>query len=391
MIELHGESRVCSQVSGPLAWVEIDLSAIGHNAGRVAELVGPGVDVLAVVKDDAYGHGAFRVAQAALDHGATWLGVASPNEGISLRQGGIREPILVLGWTPPWQAENTVGNDLVATVFGVEGAAALSQAAGHLGRTACVHIKVDTGMGRLGLLPDEVLPFLRRVSRLPALQVDGIFTHMASADDVDLSYTRRQLGRFGEVLSALRGEGPLPPHIHAANSACIFRLPESHHNLVRLGLAMYGLDPSPHAACPTGFVPALAFKCRVTQVRDLPRGSYIGYGCTFRTRRASRIAVLPVGYAHGFRRGPANWGWVLVNGERAPILGQVCMDQSMIDVTDICRGGAGGVQPGDVAVLIGAQGKDCITADEVANRLGTINYEVLTGLSARLPRLFLRG
>ena len=391
MIELHGESRVCSQVSGPLAWVEIDLSAIGHNVGRVVELVGPGVDVLAVVKDDAYGHGAFRVAQAALDHGATWLGVASPNEGISLRRSGIREPILVLGWTPPWQAENTVGNDLVATVFAIEGAAALSQAAGHLGRTARVHIKVDTGMGRLGLLPDEVLPFLRRVSRLPALQVDGIFTHMASADDADLSYTRRQLGRFGEVLSALRREGLLPPHIHAANSACILRLPESHHNLVRLGLAMYGLDPSPHAACPTGFVPALAFKCRVTQVRDLPRGSYIGYGCTFRTRRASRVAVLPVGYAHGFRRGPANWGWVLVNGERAPILGRVCMDQSMIDVTDICGGEAGGVQPGDVAVLIGAQGKDRITADDVAARLGTINYEVLTGLSARLPRLFLRG
>lgn len=391
MIELHGESRVCSQVSGPLAWVEIDLSAIGHNVGRVVELVGPGVDVLAVVKDDAYGHGAFRVAQAALDHGATWLGVASPNEGISLRRSGIREPILVLGWTPPWQAENTVGNDLVATVFAIEGAAALSQAAGHLGRTACVHIKVDTGMGRLGLLPHEVLPFLRHASSLPAMQVDGIFTHMASADDADLSYTRRQLGRFGEVLSALRGEGLLPPHVHAANSACIFRLPESHRNLVRLGLAMYGLDPSPHAACPTGFVPALAFKCRVTQVRDLPRGSYVGYGCTFRTRRASRVAVLPVGYAHGFRRGPANWGWVLVNGERAPIVGQVCMDQSMIDVTDICSGGAGGVQPGDVAVLIGAQGKDCITADEVANRLGTINYEVLTQISARLPRVFVPG
>lgn len=391
MIELHGESRVCSQVSSPLAWVEIDLSAIGHNVGRVVELVGPAVDVLAVVKDDAYGHGAFRVAQAALDHGATWLGVASPNEGICLRRSGIREPILVLGWTPPWQAENAVGNDLVATVFAIEGAAALSQAAGHLGRTACVHIKVDTGMGRLGLLPDEVIPFLRRVSRLPALQVDGIFTHMASADDADLSYTRRQLGRFGEVLSALRREGLLPPHIHAANSACIFRLPESRYNLVRLGLAMYGLDPSPHAACPTGFVPALAFKCRVTQVRDLPRGSYVGYGCTFRTRRASRVAVLPVGYAHGFRRAPAHWGYVLVNGERAPIAGQVCMDQSMIDVTDICRGGAGGVQPGDVAVLIGAQGKDCITADEVANRLGTINYEVLTQVSARLPRVFVRG
>lgn len=391
MIELHGESRVCSQVSGPLAWVEIDLSAIGHNVGRVVELAGPEVDVLAVVKDDAYGHGAFRVAQAALEHGATWLGVASPNEGISLRRSGVREPILVLGWTPWWQAEDVVGNDLVATVVSAEGAAALSQAAQRLGQTACVHIKVDTGMGRLGLLPHEVLPFLRRVSRLPALRVDGIFTHMASAAGADLSYTRRQLGRFEEVLAALRREGLLPPHIHAANSACILRLPESHHNLVRLGLAMYGLDPSPHAVCPPDFVPALAFKCRVTQVRGLPRGSYIGYGCTHRTRRASRIAVLPVGYAHGFRGAPAHWGHVLVNGERAPVVGRVCMDQSMIDVTDICRGGAGGVQPGDVAVLIGAQGKGCITADEVAAHLGTINYEVLTQISARLPRLFIQA
>ena len=386
MIEMSDEPWAGPQRPDPLAWIEIDLTAIGHNVERVVELVGPGVDVLAVVKDDAYGHGAVKVAQAALNHGATWLAVSSVSEGICLRRGGIQEPILVLGWTPCWQAGDAVRSDLVSTLFSADSAAALSQAARDLGRTARVHIKVDTGMGRLGLLPHEVLPFVRQVSRLPALQVDGIFTHLASAEDADLRYSRWQVARFEEVLSELHGEGLLPAHVHAANSAAILRLPEAHYNLVRLGLAMYGLDPSPHAPCPSDFRPALAFKCRVTQVRELPSGSYVGYGRTFCTQRPSRIAVLPVGYAHGFRRAPAHWGCVLVKGERAPIVGRVCMDLTMVDVTDVQ-----GVQAGDVAVLIGAQGSDYITADEVASRLGTINYEVLTGLSARLLRVFARG
>jgi len=371
----------------PLAWVEIDLAAIGYNIGRVVELVGPGVEVLAVVKDDAYGHGAVVVAQEALGHGVTWLAVASVSEGILLRRGGIRAPILVLGWTPPWQASDAVENDLVGATFSAEAAEALSQAAQARGRTARVHIKVDTGLGRLGLLPDEVVPFIRWISRLPALEVDGLFTHMASADAADLSYARWQLGRFQKVISALRAEGLLPPHLHAANSAGILRLPESHYNLVRLGLAMYGLAPSPDTPCPPDFRPSLAFKCRVTQVRDLPAGSCVGYGHTFRTQRPSRIAALPIGYAHGFRRAPTHWGWVLIKGERAPIVGQVCMDQSMIDVTDICDRRPDGVKAGDVVVLIGRQGDECITADEVARRLGTINYEVITQISARVPRV----
>ena len=382
MISSRNEAVWQARPSGPLAWVEIDLAAIGHNVERVAGSVGPGVDVLAVVNDDAYGHGAIRAAQIALGHGASWLGVASVKEATDLRQGGLQAPILVLGSTAPWQALDAVGNDLVATVFSDDAAVALSQAAQSLGRTARVHVKVDTGMGRLGLLPHEVVPFVQRLSRLPVLQVDGVFTHMASADGGDLSYTRRQLARFEGVLSELRAEGLLPTHIHAANSASILRLPESYYNLVRLGLAMYGLDPSPDARCPKDFRPALAFKCRVTQVRELPGGSYVGYGRTFRTRRASRIAVLPLGYAHGFRRAPAHWGYVLVRGQKAPIVGRVCMDQSMIDVTDIP-----GVRAGEVVVLIGRQGAGCITVDDVAGRLGTINYEVITQISARLPRI----
>jgi len=392
----HGSGpKSPTERSGPLLWVEIDLAAIANNVRRVAEMVGPGVDIIAVVKDNAYGHGDLRVAQTALDHGAKWLAVASTDEGISLRQEGIRSPILVLGYTPDWLAAEAVSHDLVTTVFSTDVAQALSQAAQYLGQTAKVHIKVDTGLGRLGLLPEEVLPFARRLSELPALCVDGLFTHLASADAPDLSYAHWQLARFDRVLAALRAEALLPPHIHAANSAAILRLPEAHHNMVRLGIAMYGLAPSLDAPCPPGFQRALAFKCRVAQVRDLPTGSFVSYGCTFRTQRPSRIAVLPVGYAHGFRRAPAHWGFVLVQsqtsgdiseGKRSPIVGRVCMDRCMIDVTDI-----GDVQRGDVAVLIGAQGAEEITADEVAGRLGTINYEVITQLSPLVPRVFTRA
>ena len=299
-----------------------------------------------------------------------------------MRREGIPAPILSLGYTPAWQSRDAVLADVVTTLYSFETALALSQAATDLGRVARAHVKVDTGMGRLGLLPDEVVPFLRRVIALPSLEIDGLFTHLASADDADLTYTHQQLDAFGAVTESLRGEGLLPRRVHAANSAAILRLPASHYNMVRLGIAMYGLDPSPAAPCPAGFRPALSFKSEVAQVKDLPAGSAIGYGCTYRTPRPSRIAVIPVGYADGFRRGPRHWGYVLVRGEQAPIVGRVCMDQTMIDVTDIP-----GVRQGDTVVLIGTQGDRSITVEQVAERLGTINYEVVSEILARVPRL----
>lgn len=367
---------------GRPTWVEVDLDAIAHNVRRVVEMVGPQVSVMGVLKADAYGHGAIKVARTALNNGARMVGVACLGEAITLRQAGITAPILVLGYTPPWQAREMVLHDVAATVFSLDVARALSRAAVELHSRARVHVKVDTGMGRLGLLPDQVVGFMQELAALPGLALEGIFTHFALADSRDKSYTAWQLARFRGVLEALSALGIRLPCIHAANSAAILEMPETHFNMVRLGIAMYGLDPSPEVRCPADFRPALTFKTLVAQVKELPAGSAISYGCSFRTIRPSRIAVIPVGYADGFRRAPVHWGEVLVRGTRAPIVGRVCMDQTMIDVTDIP-----GVREGDEVVLIGQQGQERITVEDVADRLGTINYEVISEILARVPRI----
>ena len=287
-------------------WVEIDLEAIAHNTRAIVSRVAPAA-VMAILKADGYGHGARRIAHTALNNGATWLGVACLGEAIDLRQTGISAPILNLGYTPPWQARETVRHDVVATCFSFDVAQALSRAARDLGRRARIHIKIDTGMGRLGLLPDDVLPLLRRIADLPAIEIDGLFTHFSSADEADLDYTEWQHARFQTVLDQIAAERSLPPWIHAANSAALLRLPDTHHNLVRLGIALYGLDPSPQTPLPAGLRSALALKSEIAQVKELPAGSYISYGRAYRTSRTSRIAVIPVGYADGFRRAPNNW------------------------------------------------------------------------------------
>ena len=312
------------------------------------------------------------------------------NEAVALRRSGITAPILLLGYTPAWQAREAVLNGVTATVFSLDVARALSRAAEDLDSQVRVHVKLDTGMGRLGLLPQEVLGFVRQCLGLPRVTVEGIFTHLAVADVPDAhgvpgwgrEYTHRQLGSFREVLDELAGEGIELRYVHAANSAALFAFPESHFNMVRPGIAIYGLDPSGEVPCPEGFQPALSFKTQVAQVKELPEGSWVSYGCTHRTTAKSHIAVIPVGYADGFRRSPQNWGEVLVRGRRAPVVGTVCMDQTMIDVTRI-----EGVRQGDEVVLIGEQGGDRITVGDVAERLGTINYEVVSEILARVPRV----
>ena len=376
-----GWRKVRLKHRGRPTWLEVDLEAIAHNVRRVVEIVGPAVKVLAVLKADGYGHGAVRVARTALNNGAYCLGVASINEGLALRQAGISAPILVLGFTPGWQARELVLNGLSATVFDMDVAKALSRAAGQLDSQVKVHVKVDTGMGRLGLLPDDVIPFVLALRSLPHLVVEGIFTHFSVAD-ADPEYTRWQTDRFRQVLEAISAEGIDLPSVHAANSAAILSLPESHFGMVRLGIAMYGLHPSSQVPCPPDFRPALSFKTEVAQVKTLAPGSYVSYGNTYRTTDTQRIAVIPVGYADGFRRAPRHWGEVLVRGRRAPIVGRVCMDQTMIDVTTIAD-----VRQGDEVVLIGEQGGERITAEEVAERLGTINYEVVSEILARVPRV----
>jgi len=268
-------------------------------------------------------------------------------------------------------------------VFDLDVAQALSRAALALDRPACVHVKVDTGMGRLGVFPDQVVDFVRALRELPGLVVEGIFTHLSVADGTsqwEEEYTRQQLNSFNRVLDELTAAGIKIPLVHAANSAALLRM-YSRHTLVRPGIAVYGLDPSPQVRCPPDFRPALTWKTQIAQVKELPPGSYVGYGAAYRTEGAERIAVIPVGYADGFRRSPRHWGEVLVRGQRAPIVGRVCMDQTMINVTHIP-----GVRQGDEVVLIGRQGDQEITVEEVAERLGTINYEVVAAILARVPR-----
>jgi alanine racemase len=256
--------------------------------------------------------------------------------------------------------------------------AALRPASG----TVPVHVKVDTGMARLGLAPHEVLPFVERLASLPGIDVEGIFTHFSTAENPDQTYTHWQLDQFNQALSQLTRAGLRPRLVHAANSAATLTLPASHFDLVRVGIALYGLAPGPEVPLPAGIRPAVQWKTQVAQVRCLPPGAFVGYGNTYRTERAQSIATIPVGYADGFRRAPLHWPYVLVRGQRVPIVGRVSMDQTMLDVT-----GVPGVRQGDEVVLIGRQGDAEITVDQVAAALGTINYEVVSEILARVPRV----
>ena len=366
-------------------WVEIDLSAIGTNCRFIKQVVGPDVELLASLKADAYGHGAVRVAQTVLHNGASRIGVATLSEAVPLRQAGINAPILIFGYLPPWQMREAVRLGVTVTIYSLEGVQALSQAAQSLGMVAQAHLKIDSGMGRLGMRAEDKESILRvatEAQNLPGIRLEGIFTHFACADSIDQSHSRLQLARFKQVLEALEQAGLQPPLVHAANSAATLTLPEAHFGMVRAGTALYGLHPSGEVCLPEGFQRALSFKTQIAQVKDIPAGECISYGCTFVTPIAMRIAVIPVGYADGFRRAPAHWGEVLVRGRRAPLVGRVCMDQCMIDVSAIP-----GVTAGDEVVLIGQQGNEQLTAEAVAARLGTINYEVVSEILARVPRV----
>ncbi len=361
-------------------WIEIDLDAIAGNMKLTQALVGPHVRVLATLKADAYGHGAIRVARTLLRAGVWGFAVATLSEAQALRRADIDAPILILGYTPAWQVRDAIRMNVRLTVFDQDMAREISLAAQELQIEAIVHVKVDTGMARLGLHPSDVLQLLHFLRELPGVQVEGMFTHFATADSADERFAREQLRRFEDVLAKAMQNNLCPALAHAANSAAILRFPEAHFNLVRPGLSLYGLAPSSETPLPPSFRPSLAFKTEVAQVKTVPSGTPISYGGTFVTTRESQIATIPVGYADGFRRSP-NWKYVLVRGYRAPIVGRVAMDYTMLDVSDIS-----GVRAGDEVVLIGMQGVERITADEVAAWLGTINYEVVAAIMPRVPR-----
>jgi Alr-MurF fusion protein len=362
-------------------WLEIDKSAIVNNTRMIRDIIGNDVALMAVVKANAFGHGAVEVGSTVLLNGANYLAVASVNEAIELRDAAINAPILVLGYTPPWAIRQAVRYNLTLTVFDIESARSFDRTAREMNAMLKVHVKIDTGMSRLGLLPDEVIPFFRSVKNLRNLEIEGLFTHFSSADS-DPEYTAQQNAAFSQNLSTLRAAGFQFKYIHAANTAAALNVPDTRFNMVRVGIGIYGLSPSADCPLPEGFRPALSWKTTIAQVKQLPAGTYVGYGKTYRTRGAEWIAVIPVGYADGFRRSPTNWGEVLVGGHRAPIVGVVSMDQTMINVTNVPS-----VNVGDEVVLIGRQGDKEITADAVAERLGTIAYEVVSTILARVPRV----
>jgi alanine racemase len=359
-------------------WLRIDLDAIGYNIRRLRAIAG--VPLMVTLKADAYGHGALRMARTALANGAAALAVATLGEARALRADGIAAPILVLGYTPPWQAREAVGLGVTCTIFDHDSARALADAADAMERPASVHVKVDTGMARLGLPPGEVGAFLHALHARPALRIEGIYTHFATADSADETFAHTQLRRFERVLAEITGAGLRPPLVHAANSAALLRMPGARFDLVRPGIACYGLRPSAETPLPEDFRPALSFHTEIAQVRTHPAGTPISYGGTFVTHGPTQIATIPAGYADGLRRSPA-WREVLVRGRRAPVVGRICMDYALIDVSAIP-----GVRRGDPVVLIGSQGDQAISADEVAGWLGTISYEVVATILPRVPR-----
>ena len=361
-------------------WVTVDLAAIVENTRLLRQVVGPHTQVLGIVKADGYGHGAALAARAMLRGGACQLGVSSVGEGLRLRAAGIDAPILVLGYTPPEQVANGLRGSLALSVDAIATARMASQVAGALGRPATLHVKIDTGMHRLGLLPHAVDAFLRAARELPNLDWRGIATHFATADEPARPELHTQLARFNQVVEVARRDGWHFPIVHAANSAAALLCPEARFDMVRAGLALYGLPPSA-VPLPAGLRPALSFRTRVARLADLPPGSPISYGADYHTRRASRIATIAAGYADGLRRSPP-WREVLIHGRRAPIVGRICMDYAMVDVT-----GIPGVAVGDEVALLGAQADACIGAAEVAGWLGTSVYEVLATLAPRGPRV----
>ena len=369
-----------------ITWAEIDLDAIAHNAAALKARAGGRAELMVTVKANAYGHGAVPVARAALEGGATRLAVARTPEGVELRQAGLTAPILIMGYTLPAEARHIVHWHLTPTVNTWEQATALSSAAGESGKTVPIHVKVDTGMGRFGLLPGEVVDFVRAISRLPGLRLEGLYTHFAIADAADKTYTRRQFGTYMDVVAQLEEVGFSFPLKHVANSATTLDLPEMALDMVRCGIALYGLHPSSEVAPAVPLRPAMTLKSRVARVRTLPPGSSISYGCTYTTTRPTPVALVPVGYGDGYHRILSNKGQVLIHGQRAPIVGRVCMDQFVVDVSDIPE-----VHQDDEVVVFGQQGEAEITAEEVACWAQTINYEVTTSILPRVTRVFLKG
>lgn len=364
-------------------YAEIDLSAIRHNMKQIRSKVTLTTNIMAVVKADAYGHGALEITKAVIAAGATSLAVAISEEGIELRQGGVTLPIIILGLTTPEQFPALIRHKLTPAVSTLESINELSKAAQKFNIQASIMVAVDTGMGRIGVQPEELLEFVQKTMNFPHIEIYGVFTHLASADEKDKSYADKQLAVFNQAVQQLNKADIKLPNISAANSAAIIDMPTGHFNTVRPGIIMYGLPPSNEMHNQLDLRPAMSLKSKISYIKKVSSGTCIGYGSTYKTANDTFIATLPIGYADGYSRHLSNKASVLIGGQRHPVVGRVCMDQIMIDLGPICEAKAG-----DEVVLFGKQGDAEITVTELANLAGTINYELVCGISKRVPRIY---
>jgi alanine racemase len=376
-----------NDIKGRPTWAEIDLDALAHNLTVIRGQVGSDVGVMAAVKADAYGHGAVECARRLEKEGVDWFGIALPEEGVELRDAGITRPILCLGGFWEGQQEVCLQQKLTPVVYRLDMIEALDRAARDAGIVVDVHVKIDTGMGRLGVQPDEVPEFSAALMSFQNIRVDGLMTHLAAADDQDQeSFTESQLTQFQRAVSVFRERGFSPTFIHAANSAASFAFPESLGNLVRPGGALYGFirDVFPSNIGAPALRPVMSLHSRIMLLKKVSRGERLGYGGTFETTRESTIATIPIGYDDGYRRALSNRGRVIVRGSFAPVVGRVSMDLTLVDVTDVSA-----VSINDEVTLLGSEGELSITAEEVAEAAATISYEITCGISRRVPRICL--
>ncbi|MCI6277181.1 MAG: alanine racemase [Clostridium sp.] len=367
-------------------WAEIDLNNLEHNMKEIAKLC-KGKEIIAVLKADAYGHGALDVATTLIKGGATKLGVAVITEALELRDSGIDTPIVILGYTPLSFAKKLIINDIEQTVYTYECAAELSKEAQSLNKRVKIHVAVDTGMGRIGFLPTEQgLDEIEALSKLPNVDIEAIFTHFATADEADKSYTLEQIEKFNWFCDTLEKRGVNVGKKHIANSAAIIDMPDAYFDGVRPGILLYGYYPSYEVnRDKLDLKRVLTLKANISYVKTVPKGEYISYGRRFHTERESIIATIPIGYADGYSRQMLNKAKVIINGELAPVVGAICMDQCMIDVTDI-----GQVKEGDEVILLGEENGVKFDAEDMAEIIGTISYEVICMISKRVPRVYIR-
>jgi alanine racemase len=367
-----------------ISWAEIDLRAIRSNLAGIQNLITPPTRLMAIVKANAYGHGMIEVARVCLEEGSTYLGVATPDEAVSLRNEGIDADILVMGYVPDSSAEVMVVNCIDAAVFNMDTAWALSNAAQRLGREARIHLKIDTGMGRIGFKPNpEALEIIKQIKTLPGIKIEGIFSHLATSDHADKTYAHEQIDIFRDFVEQVEKAGIKIPLRHLANSAAIMEMPEAQFDMVRAGITIYGLYPSDEIdKSKLVLIPAMTLKSRISFIKQIEPGQSVSYGRTFISQQPTKVATVSIGYADGYNRLLSNRAWATIKGKKVPLIGRVCMDQCMFDVSDLDD-----IQVGDEIILFGKP-EDGVTADDLAEIIGTINYEIVCSPHSRIERIY---